>query len=65
MTLGLVIMKWDERMGAELFARYPEEIDLQDKTMMQIYSTHEYTGEAGMISMTAGLYQYCVLLYGP
>ena len=47
MTLGLVIMKWDERMGAEAFARYPEEIDLQDKTMMQIYSTHEYTGEAG------------------
>jgi hypothetical protein len=54
MAIGLVIMRWDERTGAEIVAKYPEEIELQDKTMMQIYSTHEYTGEAGMISMTVG-----------
>lgn len=54
MALGLVIMRWDERTGAEIVAKYPEEVELQDKTMMQIYSTHEYTGEAGMISMTVG-----------
>jgi hypothetical protein len=65
MTLGLVIMRWDERMGAELFARYPEEVDLQDKTMMQIYSTHEYTGEAGMISMTVGSINIVSYYTGP
>ncbi len=47
------------------FARYPEEINLQDKTMMQIYSTHEYTGEAGMISMTVGLINIVSYYTGP
>jgi hypothetical protein len=65
MALGLVIMKWDERVGAELIARYPDEIDLQDKTMMQIYSTHEYTGEAGMISMTVGSINIASFYTGP
>ncbi|MFX1325337.1 MAG: hypothetical protein ACFE8N_10285, partial [Promethearchaeota archaeon] len=40
--LGLLVMKWDERIGAELLAKYPEDIDVSDKTLMQIYGTHEY-----------------------
>jgi hypothetical protein len=65
MAIGLVIMKWDERTGAELVARYPDELELQDKTMMQIYSTHEYTGEAGMISMTVGSINIASYYTGP
>ena len=54
MPVGLAIMKWDERIGVDVLARYPEDITITDKTLMQIYSTHEYTGEQGMISLTVG-----------
>ena len=47
MPVGLVIMRWDERVGTETLAKYPEEVTITDKTLMQVYSTHEYTGEAG------------------
>ena len=26
MPVGLVVMKWDERVGTEILAKYPEEI---------------------------------------
>jgi len=51
MPVGLVIMKWDERVGTQIAAKYPEEVVISDKTLMQVYSTHEYTGEPGMISL--------------
>ncbi len=54
MPVGLLIMKWDERVGTQISAKYPEEILINDQTLMQIYSTHEYSGEAGMISLMVG-----------
>jgi hypothetical protein len=51
--LGLVLMKWDERIGTEIKVRYPTELNISDKTLMQIYSTHEYSGEKGIITLTA------------
>ena len=54
MPVGLVIMKWDERVGTQILARYPEEVVIGDKTLMQVYSTHEYTGEPGMVSLMVG-----------
>ena len=51
MPVGLVVMRWDERVGTEILAKHPEEIVITDKTLMQVYSTHEYTGEPGMISL--------------
>jgi hypothetical protein len=54
MPLGLVIMNWDERVGAEIKGRYPEEIQIQDKTLMQLYSQHEFTGDAGFVTLTSG-----------
>ncbi len=54
MPVGLAIMKWDERVGTQISAKYPEEINIGDQTLMQIYSTHEYSGEAGMISLMVG-----------
>ncbi len=50
----MIIMRWNERIGAELIAKYPEEIQISDKTLVQIYSTHEYSGEAGMVSLSIG-----------
>lgn len=65
MPIGLAIMKWDPRIGTNIVSRYPEEIKLSDATLMQIYSTHEYSGEAGMISLMAGPLNIASYYTGP
>jgi len=65
MPVGLVIMRWDERVGTEILAKYPEEITITDKTLMQVYSTHEYSGEAGMISLMVGSLNIASYYTGP
>ena len=54
MPIGLIVMQWDERVGVNILAKHPEDLSINDKTLMQIYSTHEYTGEAGLISLNVG-----------
>jgi hypothetical protein len=51
---GLLLMRWDERMGAEILTKYPEDLVVTHKTLMQIYGTHEYSGEKGIINLTVG-----------
>jgi hypothetical protein len=58
-------MKWDERVGTEILAKYPEEISVSDKTLMQVYSTHEYSGESGMISLMIGSLNIASYYTGP
>ena len=65
MPVGLVIMKWDDRVGTEILATHPEEISITDKTLMQVYSTHEYTGEAGMVSLMVGSLNIASYFSGP
>jgi hypothetical protein len=65
MPVGLVIMKWDERVGTEILAKYPEEITITDKTLMQVYSTHEYSGESGMVSLMVGSLNIASYYTGP
>ncbi|MHA2276434.1 MAG: hypothetical protein ACXAC2_11725 [Candidatus Kariarchaeaceae archaeon] len=45
--LGLILMKWDERIGVDLLGKYPEDANISEKALMQIYGTHEYSGEKG------------------
>ncbi|MFX1502517.1 MAG: hypothetical protein ACFFDH_16265, partial [Promethearchaeota archaeon] len=49
--LGLIFMKWDEKIGTEILVKYPEEIKITTKSLMQVYSTHEYSGEKGVITL--------------
>jgi len=63
--VGLVVMKWDERVGTEILAKHPEEIIITDKTLMQVYSTHEYSGESGMISLMVGSLNIASYYTGP
>jgi hypothetical protein len=65
MAIGMVLMRWDERVGAEVLTKYPEELIISDKTLMQIYSTHEYNQEAGMISMMIGASTIASYYTGP
>ncbi len=47
-------MRWNERTGAEMLAKYPDAIQISEKTLVQVYSTHEYSGDAGMVSLSIG-----------
>ena len=58
-------MKWDERVGTEILAKHPEEIVITDKTLMQVYSTHEYSGELGIISLMVGSLNIASYYTGP
>ncbi|MHA2184239.1 MAG: hypothetical protein ACXAAI_04490, partial [Promethearchaeota archaeon] len=63
--LGLIFMKWDERVGTEILAKYPEETVISEKTLMQIYSTHEYSGEKGVVTLSAGSLNIVSYYSGP
>ncbi|MFX1324090.1 MAG: DUF2341 domain-containing protein [Promethearchaeota archaeon] len=63
--LGILVMKWDERVGTELLVKYPEDIIISDKALMQIYSTHEYSGEKGIINLTFGSMNILSYYTGP
>jgi hypothetical protein len=63
--LGILLMKWDERVGTELLIKYPEEISIKDKALMQVYSTHEYSGEKGIINLTFGSMNILSYYTGP
>jgi len=65
MPVGLIVMKWDDRVGTEVLAKYPEEIAVTDKTLMQVYSTHEYSGEIGMVSLMVGSLNIASFYTGP
>ncbi len=58
-------MRWDERVGTEMLAKYPEVINVTDKTLMQVYSTHEYSVESGVISMMIGSLNIASYFTGP
>ncbi|MFW9969181.1 MAG: hypothetical protein ACFFDF_03205 [Candidatus Odinarchaeota archaeon] len=58
-------MRWDERVGTEILAKHPDEITVSDKTLMQVYSTHEYSGESGMISLMIGSLNIASYYTGP
>jgi len=65
MPIGLEIMHWDERIGVEVLSCYPEDMVLAEKTLMQLYSQHEFTGEPGMVSMMAGSSNLASYYTGP
>ncbi|MFX0005701.1 MAG: DUF2341 domain-containing protein, partial [Candidatus Hermodarchaeota archaeon] len=63
--LGLLVMKWDERIGTEILAKYPRDIQISEKTLMQVYSTHEYSGEKGTITLSAEVTNVLSYYTGP
>ncbi|MHA1473656.1 MAG: hypothetical protein ACTSRX_04800 [Promethearchaeota archaeon] len=65
MPSGLVVMHWDERIGVEVIGAYPQEATIQEKTLMQLYSQHEFTGEAGLVSIAAGAVNLASYYTGP
>jgi hypothetical protein len=62
---GLLLMRWNERVGTEILTKYPEDLVATDKTLMQIYGTHEYSGERGIITLTVGTSNILSYYTGP
>ena len=54
MPHGILLMKWDLRAGVSTLAHYPTDIEVSMKTLMQVYSTHEFNKEAGTIQLMDG-----------
>ena len=50
---SLIFMKYDERSGMEIKAKYPEEkLKISNKTLMHILNLHEFSEQAGTVSLT-------------
>ena len=54
MPVGLIFTRWNELAGNEILAKFPVDIEINKRTLMQVFNTHEYTGERGMISLMVG-----------
>ena len=65
MPVGIIIMKWDDLVGNIIEHRYPTEINVSDQTLMHVYSTHEYSGEMGIISLMVGSLNIASYYTGP
>ena len=50
----MIVMEWDDRMGTHVLSQYPKELEVTSKTLMQVYFTHEYNKEAGIVSLMVG-----------
>ena len=50
---GLIVMKYDERSGMDIMAKYPEEkLKISNNTLMHILNLHEFSKQPGIASLT-------------
>ncbi|MHA1301462.1 MAG: hypothetical protein ACTSO9_18730, partial [Candidatus Helarchaeota archaeon] len=54
MPIGLVVFTWDDRIGAEVKAKIPEELEITEQTLKQIYSSHFLEESGGFLSLIIG-----------
>ncbi|MHA1699190.1 MAG: hypothetical protein ACTSWN_10160 [Promethearchaeota archaeon] len=54
MPKGVIIWEWNERSGAEIISRFPSQVEIDEKTLMQIYSAHEREEKSGIITLMVG-----------
>ena len=54
MVTGLIVFSWDDRIGAELKAKFPENFEISEKTLKQIYSSHFLEDRGGFLSLLVG-----------
>ncbi|MHA1915089.1 MAG: hypothetical protein ACW986_05540 [Promethearchaeota archaeon] len=55
MPEGLVVLKFDNRSGISIKAKFPEEeLNITDGTIMNIFSLHEFSEQGGISSLMVG-----------
>ncbi|MHA1267585.1 MAG: hypothetical protein ACTSRS_20280 [Candidatus Helarchaeota archaeon] len=52
MPFGILIYRFDEKAGMKVVARYPNDITVDDKATMQIYTAHAFEGEKGFLTIS-------------
>jgi hypothetical protein len=65
MVEAMLLMKWDERAGAEKWAAVPESADIDMKTLMQLYTVHQYSAKRGFVSLNQNQVNYASYYSGP
>jgi hypothetical protein len=48
MPYGIVVMRWDDRMGAEVIAQHPSDFKYTTADLIRVYDIHENIREAGI-----------------
>ena len=54
MPVGMVLWKWDIRSGVEELGKYPADLEVSNKALMQLYSQHLYGTQTDIVSMYVG-----------
>ncbi|MFX1236639.1 MAG: hypothetical protein ACFFAS_16535 [Promethearchaeota archaeon] len=54
MPLGILVKKWNERIGLETLTQYPENKNfyISNQTFLHLLNLHGFSNEAGMTSLT-------------
>ncbi|TFG05305.1 MAG: hypothetical protein EU536_02285 [Promethearchaeota archaeon] len=52
MPFGILIYRFDEKAGMKVVAKHPEDILVDDKATMQIYTAHAFEGEKGFLTIS-------------
>lgn len=65
MPVGLIFMKWNEITGNEILTKYPEEVEITERNLMQIFDTHDFSGVKGLISLMVGTLNIVSWYSGP
>lgn len=52
MPFGILVYRFDEKAGMKIVAKHPEDILVDDKTTMQIYTAHAFEGEKGFLTIS-------------
>ena len=65
MPRGMIVFAWDARVGTEIKARYPDDLDITSDILMRIYSTHSFEESGGFLSMIIGSLNVASYFTGP
>ncbi|MFX1293288.1 MAG: hypothetical protein ACFFD2_00320 [Promethearchaeota archaeon] len=52
MPFGILVYRFDEKAGMKITAKYPDDILVNEKTTMQIYTAHAFEGEKGFLTIS-------------
>ncbi len=51
MPKGMIVFGWDAKVGMQELGTYPNGLAISEPLKLQVFQMHEYTGEAGNISL--------------
>lgn len=62
MPKGLIVFQFNDRIGMDLRAKYPEDLEVSNQAMMRIYQSHAFEETSGYLSLIFGalnIASYC------